>query len=281
MVLPWLDEVEVRNETGGGIAILVEGERQRDDAFVYGQWFGGESDTFAFFPGDGCVQLAVAVGELRRLLDPVPVYGIVDRDFADDGTVRHQYATMPHNGVLRLPRYTLENYLLAPACWHAVFEFMFRGEDAPPTEWGSLEAVAAQIEQAYRNCIPVAAHNRVVNFALQSGPVGAERREYVTHVAALGDRDPRTELSDWGKRIGATTELGELFDELVRDLDSATLSDLQKQVSGKVVFNQFHSRLPQRQLSQRLYRKWYLHFCPDPPDEVQELVELIRDDAGR
>ncbi|MBN2005162.1 MAG: DUF4435 domain-containing protein [Anaerolineae bacterium] len=99
------------------VCVIVEGETEAKDPFFYRHWFDYLAARVQFFPQDGCDKVEDAVIELRHLLSPKRVYGIVDRDFAP-ATI---YPPLPPDGILRTPWYTLENYLLDPNCWAAYF----------------------------------------------------------------------------------------------------------------------------------------------------------------
>lgn len=285
-----VDALQVKVRTGRGSAVLVEGETDRDDPFLYGRWFGDRATTFAFFPSDGWDKVTSAVGELRQREPHVALYGIVDRDFADDHVVEAQYAGIPENGVLRLPRYTLENYLLDPGCWFSVLGLVFAREGSPPEGWDSPDAIARQIESAYRDCAVVSAHNRVIKFGNGRYRSAAEKtpdaeRQYVRVLEALRQRDPRAKLAAWGQSLGAGEDFGQLFDRHFAELQDADLDCLAKRVSGKVVLKHLHRQFPNPprggQFGVEHYLNLYLDKCPEPSEDLQELLQLIQDDVGR
>ena len=109
---PSVDELEIAITGKQGIAIIVEGDTFADDPFYYRKWFDTHSDDIAFYPQNGWTQVVTAVKALRERGLEIPVYGIIDRDFCEDHELDRDFETL---GILRTPRYTLENYLLDPA----------------------------------------------------------------------------------------------------------------------------------------------------------------------
>jgi len=233
--LPIADlELEVR--TGRGIAIIVEGETYDDDAWFYGRWFNDRANEVTFFPQNGWRQVIIAVAELRRRCPGVPVYGIIDRDFVDDAALDADFNTQ---GILRTPCYTLENYLLDPVCWSQVFALIFsRGQDQA-RGWDDLIQVQTYIEQAYRTCISLAAHNRVIKFgnehySAQAALTRETDRTYREHPDSLANIDPVAKLRDWGNQLGAVEDLGAAFEQFRDELEQSDLTVWSKQVSVSI-----------------------------------------------
>ncbi|MCX6068330.1 MAG: DUF4435 domain-containing protein, partial [Chloroflexi bacterium] len=104
--------------SGNGLCIIVEGETAQDDAWYFGKWFNNRAQDFTFFPQNGWEQVINAVTVLRPILGSKKVYGIRDRDFEPLVSL----TPFPADGILRTPKYTLENYLLDSSCWHLVTE---------------------------------------------------------------------------------------------------------------------------------------------------------------
>src|SRR5437588_11652686 len=119
MPVPSLNELELQVRAGSPVAVIVEGEDVGDDAWVYGDpWFGSRAREVRFFGQDGWSRVLEAVTALRIVLPGFPIFGIIDRDFTEDAELD---ALVP-SGVYRSRLYSVENYLLDPPCWHAVFQ---------------------------------------------------------------------------------------------------------------------------------------------------------------
>jgi hypothetical protein len=284
---PAIDELELEIRAGRGVAIIVEGNGYDDDPWFYGQWFNDRAQQVAFFPQNGWHRVVEAVAELRRRCHDMPVYGIVDRDFADSGALDADFAT---SGVLRTPRYTLENYLLEPGCWAQVFAFIFRRQHGAPDGWDAPDQVFSYVEQAYCDCLALAAHNQVIKsgnerYADRAVNTPVSERSYREHPDALSGIDPVAKLCTWGTQLGATEDLGELFNQALCVLRNGNLATWQEQVSGKYVLSVLHHRFPRLPHSGQFpllhYLNEYLRACPEPPLDLVRLIERIVQDAGR
>jgi len=282
---PAIDELELRFRTGQGIPIIVEGNSDEDDPWFYRQWFDDRARQVTFFPQNGWSQVVKAVAGLRGRCPDMPVYGLIDRDFASDEALDADFAT---TGILRTPRYTLENYLLGPRCWAQVFGFIFRRRGGAPESWDDPSQVQGYIEQAYRDCLVLAAHNRVIKFGTDHYPAQAAQtpeteRTYREHPDALADVDPAAKLCAWGQQLGTTEDLGDLFMQTLQALEQGGLSIWEQQVSGKYVLRELHRRFPRPdggQFPLSHYLNLYLRECPDPPPDLVRLIERIIADAG-
>lgn len=276
-----LDELEVRLRSGQGLAVIVEGSSYEEDPWFYGQWFNYLARQIAFFPQNGWPRVIEAVRELRRRCPDVPIYGIIDRDFAEDEALD---ADFDRDGILRTPCYTLENYLLDPECWAKVFRFIFRRQGRAPDGWDDLATVQVRVEQAYRFCLPLAAHNYVIKYGCTLYPVRAAQtpeteRTYREHPDALARLNVFAKLRAWGEMLGATEDLGALYEKELDRLEQGGFSVWQRHVSGKYVLAVLHRdfpRLPRSgQFSVGHYLNLYLDRCPQPPADVQRLIERI------
>jgi hypothetical protein len=274
---------EIKERIGHGVAVFVEGESQRDDPYFYGRWFGAESQVFAFFACGGCNAVISAVEQRRQDLPDVPIFGIVDRDYADEDEWQTFNDDFQQSHVLKMPKFTLENYLLDAECWHKTFMLVF-GE-SPPDDWNSPEANAQQIQQAYMECLSLAAHNWVIKFgnahySEQAARTPERDRTYLETPEALATRDPAAKLADWGRAIGASEDFAELYRKRLQRLQAISLDELPKFVSGKHVLRSLHRRFPKRQIGLGVYLNLYLDRCPDPHDDLKELLRQIRVAAG-
>ena len=282
---PVVDELEVTVRSGRGVAVIVEGESAEQDPWFYGQWFDDRARQVTFFPQNGWSRVIEAVAELRRRCPDVPVYGIIDRDFVDDAALDADFAA----GILRTPCYTLENYLLDPACWAAVFRLIFRRQGGAPGGWDQAEPVKGHIEAAYRSCLDLAAHNTVIKYAWDSyrelARATTERdRSYRDHPDAFKEISPAAKLTAWGQQMGCPEDLGARFLVHRAALESAGVAGWQKVVSGKYVLHVLHGRFPllprAGKFSLSHYLNLYLDRCPDPPAELARIVEVIIRDAA-
>jgi hypothetical protein len=189
---------------GLGKLVIVEGETEEDDPYFYGRWFGDLARELTFIPQNGHEKVLKAVQDLRARLSPArEVYGIRDRDFSDDSAWQAQANSIPADGVLFTRWYTLENYLLEPEGWFRVVSAMHR---RPPGPWDTEAAVAAQIADAYRECLPLAAWNFVVRSECQRLPKAGLR--HVEHPKALPPQ-PHQALAEWGRARDAPRSLDE------------------------------------------------------------------------
>ena len=282
---PAIDELELEIRAGRGIAIIVEGDSYEADAWFYGQWFNDRARQITFFPQNGWPRVVAAVAELRRRCPGVLVYGIIDRDFAGDDALD---ADFDDEGILRTSLYTLENYFLDPACWAQVFAFIFRRQGDAPDGWSDPAQVGGYIEQAYGDCLTLAAHNRVIQFgnqrySTQATQTSENERAYREHPDALTGVDPAAKLHAWGQQLGAAEDLGERFEQALRDLQTVGLTEWEQQVSGKHVLKKLHRRFPRLPkaglFSLGHYLNLYLDKCPDPPPDLASLIGRIIQNA--
>lgn len=256
-----IDLIELNNRAGDGVAIIVEG---RDDLF-YSDWFGGERRV-AFFGNGGWQEVAREVARLREIQSAVPVFGILDRDFTDE----EELSAEIHNGLIRTSRYTIENYFTDAEIWYTLLQRIFRrSPDDLPQSWQTVDSIAEQIDALFVDCLSVAAFN----FAAKSstGTVST----YAEHPKAVDAR-----LNN------ANSKFQELYRRKLAELESADLQQWQQNVSGKVVLNELHRRLPKRtgkgQFDLNHYLDLYLNVTFDqPPDDLKTIVNLILQVAGR
>lgn len=281
---PAVDELEVTVRAGRGVAVIVEGQTAEEDPWYYNQWFGDRARQVTFFPQDGWPLVIKAVVELRRRCPEIPVYGIIDRDFAEDETLDADFTTL---GILRTPAYTLENYLLDPTCWAAVFHFIFRRQSGAPEGWDRPEQAQAYIAAACAACLDLTAYNQVIKYGTEQCPEFAHvaaGRSYLHHPDALNRQDPAGMLSIWGQQIGCSEELGQLFRQKRASLDGVRLAEWKRVVSGKHILSVLHSQFPLLPHAGRFglshYLNWYLRECPDAPMDLIQIIDRIIADAG-
>mgnify|MGYP000843546199 CR=1 FL=1 len=268
------------------IAVIVEGESRQDDPRFYTHWFGDRATEVQFFPQDGCGRVEEAVLELRRMLNPKRVYGIIDRDFAPLAV----YPPLPTDGIVRTRQYTLENYLLEAECW-AVCARRYMGREAAP-EWNDCNALERHIVALYRRCLPVSAYNWVLRQARQIDDRAFERlpsgsRQYKEGPEALDALarnvgDVSSYLRTIQTQMGITENLGVMYQERLTWLEQQNLAEWQAVVSGKYVLNLFRQSFPMN-IAEKDWKTYvlgaYLEECLDPPVDLQTLVEAILADA--
>jgi hypothetical protein len=283
-VPPSLDELEIELSTGSGVAIIVEGNSYEDDPWFYGQWFGDRAREVTFYPQNGWYQVVAAVNALRERSIGVPVYGIIDRDFCENHELDAEFES---KGILRTPRYTLENYMLDSSCWATVFKRIFTRNPAAARGWDDEQQVTNFISDAYRDCLALAAHNWVVGAitAKYSSPT-TQSRKYLTNHEAVKDLEAVLQsLVNWGVNIGASEDLYKLFGDKLSQLKNVTIETLSQQVSGKYVLERLLDMSPGSPNKNRfpldLYLNLYMESCSTPPADIVNLIERIIKHAGR
>ncbi len=276
---PMPSDIEVQWRTSGsGVCVIVEGETELEDAWFYNRWFANRAREVTFFPQDGWKKVVAAVAALRSTLGDRRVFGIIDRDFENYVA----YGAVPSDGILRTRKATLENYLLDPACWFRYVQpHTLR---APRPGWASVTEVQATFLGLYKECAPLAAFNWTLRQArrLNSAAFQALRRsdqEYKEHPTALANLgDVSTYLRGLLPPAALGVDLGQMYQNRVAVLDDMLLAELEQVVSGKYVLRLLSERFPLG-LSGR--QAWddvlsaYLFYCPDPPADLKQLVDLI------
>ena len=280
---PIIDDLEVQLRAGTGIAVFLEGDSYEEDPWFYNQWFGDLAREIAFFPQDGWLQVVRAVSDLRGRCPGIPIYGIIDRDFADDDALDADFATQ---GILRTPLYTLENYLLDPACWAAVFRLIFGRRPSVPERWGDPEGVAGYIRDACAACLPLAAHNWVIkwgndNHSGRAAQTREQDRIYRKRPDAFRDIDPAEKLRAWGQQISSPEDLGDMYRQKLAQLQQTDFATWQAHVSGKYVLDVLHQQFPLANGRFRLshYQLLYMDKCSQVPSDLTLIIERILDHA--
>ncbi len=275
---------EIAWQSGAGVCIIVEGETEQEDAWFYKQWFDDRAREVSFFPQDGAEKVAVAVEQLRATLGRKQVYGLIDRDFADDQAVT--YPPIPADGVLRTKKYTLENYLLDPACWFEYVRPLTRR--SPKPGWNTVEEAEATLVQLYRECTPLAAYNRTLRQARAEDYVAFKAldeawKRYKEHPKALDNVDVLGQLQTIQTQMGLTdVDLPQFYTDHLTRLQNASLNELETGVSGKYVLTLLREQFPLK-ISGR--QAWddvlgaYIDTCSDPPPDLADLIDLILTEA--
>ncbi len=269
------DKATLLQQVGSAVAVLVEGEEVGGDAWIYGdKWFGARSLEVRFLPQGRWGGVVEAVARLRREPPPHPVFGIIDRDCTPDG----ELADLEPQGIFRVPRYSVENYLLDPHCWWQVFRIMTDHRGGLPPTWASATEVAAKIERCYQECVDLAAFNRVVGLTKRSNPDYPDTPIYMRN--PRDSRDPEGVLASWQHRCGQPSCLSTEFQLEKQRLRAAANPELDRCIDGKLVIEALLRRFnnevnPQPQASRGPYLSYYLDKCPHPPEEVCALLDRI------
>jgi Protein of unknown function (DUF4435) len=255
---------------GQGTMVVVEGEHRQDDEWFYGQWFGHLGPRISFFAQNGWEKVVAAVAYLRAELPHRAVFGIVDGDFIDSAI-----DTSLEPRILRLPRYTLENYLLEPEGWFRVLELVTRG--ALPDGWRTVEDVDRRIDEAFGECLPLAAFNRTAFDEHLRHPI--DRLKYRAHPDAFGKTNPQALLATWGEHRGVPRLLFEVFEEHLERLRASTRAAWHGEVTGKAVLKVFLNMLMRAAhmptQAYGLLCPMYLQQQPEPHEDLKSRVDAI------
>lgn len=280
---PNINEIEIRwRSSASRFCIIVEGQREEDDAWFYNQWFGDRATTFTFFPQNGWSQVVTAVEQLRPVLGANNVFGIVDRDFRDSPN----YNEIPLDGILWTPKYTLENYLLNPECWYEVVHpFTLR---TPKPGWNSVEEAEQTIHALYQKCIPLAAYNATLNYLHEEHSHAFEKlsesqQKFKEHPKALKNLgDLSTHFQTLAGVIGLSIDLESKYEKNTAELHVMNQADLEQNVSGKYVLALLKETYPMGSPTKRAWDDilgGYIKYCPEPPGDLVRLMDLIRNSA--
>ena len=175
---------------------------------------------------------------------------------------------------------TKANYLLEPEGWAKVMALIFRR--GAPDGWDDATRVQQYIEQCYRDCLPLTAYNRVVKFGCTNYEEQAlltpkAQRVYKTHLKALQSIDPLSKLREWGTKLDAKEDFGELFEQHLDRLSKSSFEIWQQEVSGKYVFAHLHLKFPHRKkrFDRDHYLNLYMDRYPTPPSDLEKIVAKI------
>ncbi len=281
MAYPTPDDIELKwRISGTGICIIVEGETELDDAWFYSQWFSDRARQITFFPQDGWEKVAAAVESLRTRLGAKRVYGIVDRDFEESVT----WNPFPPSGILRTPKYTLENYLLNAECWfQQILPYTLR---SPKAGWNSVEEAQATLESLYRECLPLSAYNWVLRQVRNRAPDVFETlpdnayKEHPKAVERLGNIPAC--LREIQTRMMIPDDWGQMYLDRLAVLQRMSLPELEQIISGKYVLALLHERFPLRLSGKQAWDDVlgaYIVACPAPPNDLETIIGLILQDA--
>lgn len=280
---PPISDIEMRwRASGSGVCVIVEGQTEQDDAWFYGRWFGDRAREITFFPQDGWQHVMDAVAELRVRLGGKAVYGIIDRDF--ETVVGAE--PFPHLGVLRTPKYTLENYLLEADCWFkCILPYTLR---TTKPGWQTPGQAQTTIRNLYQQCLPLSAFNWTLKQARTADPAGfatlpdrdGEYREHPKALIGLGDGSGY--LRNLSTRLSLAADLGQMYEERLAYLQGLSHDRLDEVISGKFVHKLLFEQFPLKLSGERSRDDMlsaYLFHCPHPPADLRHLVAAILADA--
>lgn len=259
---------------GQGAIVVVEGEHREDDEWFYSQWFGDLSLRISFFAQDGWEKVVAAVAYLRAELPHRAIFGIVDGDFVDPNR-----ETTREPGLHRIPRYTLENYLLEPEGWFRLAEQLTHG--SLPVGWQSSEDVDRRIDDAFGECLSLAAFNRTLfdehlRFAV-------DRLDYRGHPDVFAKESPQAVLAAWGAHRGAPRALADVFEEHLVRLRASTRDVWHAEVTGKAVLKVF---LRELKLAVKISMKdqqccaLYVLARPQPHTDLKQIIDTVLVEAA-
>jgi hypothetical protein len=187
---------------------------------------------------------------------------------------------------LRTQKYTLENYLLDPECWFKHIRPHTRR--TPKPGWNSLEETQATIESLYRECLPLAAYNRTlqevrdINYASFTA-LPASDKSFKEHPKALMPLDNVPNRLRYIQTVmKLNQDLGQRYVDILNRLEKSSLEALEIEVSGKYVMNLLREDFP---LNISGKQAWddilgaYIDICPNPPEDLTRLIDLILHDA--
>jgi hypothetical protein len=247
---------------GQGTLVFVEGESEEDDAWFYNRWFAARATEVTFVAQNGWSQVARAVATVRGLYPNRAVFGLLDGDHVAEDLDPTPPVVPPADGVLRTPRFTMENHLLDPEPLRQALASLSR---TPPAG----ADVEARLLELYRSFAKVAAYNRA-QWCLASAGCDAP---FETHPAAVTN----AAVSDLGVRSRARigSDLRSVYDHAVEVLTGAPLHVLHRHVSAKYVVRALGASFPELKalgVEQRL--TLLARHAPAPPDLVA-LVDAI------
>lgn len=282
---PTLTDIEVAwRAAGSGLCVIVEGETDLDDPWFYQQWFGNDARRFTFFPQDGWEKVEQAVAALRTTLGAKKVYGIRDRDFAPL-IAGQPFLDFLGFGICLSLKYTLENYLLDPECWFNLIRPY--AQRAPKPGWNSLAEVQATLTDLYRQSLPLSAYNWTLMKARRSNQVAfaampEKDRKYKEHPKALVSLDVPAHLRNLQAQMGLPDDLGQMYIDRLAWLQGLSFSEWEEAVSGKYVLRVLQENFPLKLSGQRAWDDMlgaYMNQCPDPPDDLKNILDLIWEDS--
>lgn len=260
--------------SGRGAIVIVEGEFYEDDAYFYGRWFGEQAREVSFFPQNGWKRVVDAVAELRQALPHRQVFGIVDRDFADEALIAQQALQTPPDGIFRTQLYTLENYLLSPAGWLQVVRLLGRG--GLPAGWQTVEDVQARIEDAYRQCMRLAAFNYTVRQECDRQP--GDGIEYKQHPKGL--IEPEVKLLQWGEARRAPLGLEQAYQQNCARIHALPAAQWPVWITGKAVLKVFLEGFAIRSVPSEMLLNLYINSSPVAPDDLAAIITRIIQHRG-
>jgi len=249
---------------GTGSIVLVEGTPGKDD-HVYGRWFGTLAREVTFQAAGSRAEVVEQLDSARSIAPYMRSFALIDRDFSDDAT----RAALAARGIHCGTRYTIENYLLDPEPWHRVADVRRCGKPFP-SGWSSVDEVAQRIDDAYKQCLCVAAFNRTAH--AENLRVSGNGYRYACHPKGLDGLLPK--LVEWGVSRGAPRGLDGEFESHLRIL-GADRTSWPAAVTGKAVLGVFLEAMNLafgQQIQPELAKSMYVAQQTTAPTELESLV---------
>ncbi len=282
---PTLTDIEIAWRTSGsGLCVIVEGETGLDDPWFYQQWFGNDARRFTFFPQDGWEKVEQAVAALRTTLGEKKVYGIRDRDFAPL-IAGQPFLDFLGLGICLTPKYTLENYLLDPKCWLSLVRPY--NQRTPKPGWNNLAEAKTTLTELYQQCLPLSAYNWILKKARGLNRVAftalpEKDRIYKEHPKALANLDVPAHLRNLQAQMSLANDLSQMYSDQLAVLQSMPFPGWEEVVSGKYVLKLLQENFPLKLSGQKAWDDMlgaYMNQCPDPPDDLKNILDLIWEDS--
>ena len=187
-----------------------------------------------------------AVAELRRRCPEVPVYGVIDRDFTEEGCTRRRLRSRGSCEHIATRWKTTCSTRLAGRGFSLHLSSL---RDMRRMVGRKPDSVSAYIEDAYRACIDLGGHNRVIRYAMhhvsELARVRRSRPTYREHPDAFGGT-VEDSWRLWGQQIGCAEDLGVMYQDERQALVGEGIQTWSERISGKYVLRVFHRRFPRR-----------------------------------
>lgn len=263
----------------GGPVVVCEGDLNGLDQQVFEKWAAHAGARVAFRGVGGWPSVVWALQAVPGCEPRLSLYGIVDRDVTPIADVGTATRAVDPPGLLRLPYYSLESYLLEPEGWVRVARAL-AGLSSPQAEWGTVKCATERIAEHYQAVAHAAVHNRVVSdlAARYSDHPQFSRRTHWDSVDAIrGEPDVRALVLSWASSFADEGEAARLVDQAEHDVGSA--EGMRVHVPGKLVL-----RMVQQDLSGSVRGGFpstyqllslYIHEYPEAPEHILALFHRI------
>ncbi len=280
-------EVVQAISSGSSCAILVEGEEQGSDAWMLRHILKNKvGPEVTFYGRDGRSNL---LGELPAFVNRLPagkIAAIVDRDFTEKHIVERTY-TLDYAGELFYwQRFCIENYLLEPI-WiaEAVETFYMHRPESIPDTLNSPNAIEEFLLLWSRRLAPQSAGNWVI------WKLNAEVRKQSILIQVESFNEIFERSNEWvatkltqtysafaeqRPEVFGSEAITTLYSQLLQHLSAKTqtLAGAHEYISGKMLLNALHGRLPSPKPTKDQLRNRLLQLASkNPPEDIRLLVE--------